>query len=530
MSRRGKSKRRRLDRRDRRRRGSFDQRGHRVGTQYNAARDVVINQPPSRHSPTPRQLRAPVGNFVGRDEELDHLVHAVTESIDGGRSAVLTIRGMGGIGKTELAYALAARISDRFPDAQIFLSLRGSTTAPLSAIRALHSILRAFDPASDLPDDVDAAQVNYRSLVNGRRTLVLADDANDAAQVRPLLPPAGSALIITSRSRFHVPGTMVLDLQTLPKVSAERLLTSVCPRIGPFAESLAGLCGYLPLALQVTAHLLQDDDLRNVVVHTEALRDERLRLLRDPMASVDDPQASVEASLRLSYDALSPLAQAALRQLSIFESDFGAEAAHHVISTDGGGGHSESDDRAAAKAALSELRRRSLLEHAETVDRYWLHDLVREFASDRLREQPEEARKAAGVRAAAWYAELSRVFVEESAPFTYDGAASSEQGSRGRRRLNRAKRGEADPGTLAVALTWFDIERENLLGAVRWAHVGEQWQLVCSLATHLSVFLRHRPARREWKEIQVLAIEAADHLNDLHYKAEAIGGLALVLI
>src|SRR5439155_11374835 len=139
---------------------------------------------------------------------------------------------------------------------------------------------------------------------------ILADDARDAAQVGPLLPPPGSALLVTSRNRFNLPGMAALDLEVLPQDEAEALLLKICPRVGESAARLAQLCGRLPLALRISAGLLANDRTLSVTRYLERQAGERARLahLRDP----DDPRLSVEASLHLSYDALDTLAQSVL--------------------------------------------------------------------------------------------------------------------------------------------------------------------------------------------------------------------------
>lgn len=212
----------------------------------------VIGQQVVQHAvplaPALHQLRAPVGDFVGRTAEIDQLVTTLST---GGGAAISGVRGLGGIGKTELAYAVAQRLADAFPDAQLVVELRGASAAPLTPEAALQTVIRAFEREAKLPDDLAQLQALYRDKLRGMRALILADDAKDAAQVRPLLPPAGCALLVTSRNRFTLPGMTALDLGTLPPDAAATLLREICPRIDAHAAPLATLCGYLPLVLKV---------------------------------------------------------------------------------------------------------------------------------------------------------------------------------------------------------------------------------------------------------------------------------------
>lgn len=336
------------------------------------------------------QLRAPVGDFVGREQEIDRLVQALSKAASAGAAAAIGgVRGMGGIGKTELAYTVAQRLAGHLRDAQLIVELRGASSTPLTPAQALQQVVRSFAREAQLPDELSQLQALYRSTLSGMRALILADDAMDAAQVRPLLPPQGCALLITSRHRFSLPGMAMIDLGTLPPEDAEKLLLEICPRIGEHASELAKLCGYLPLALRVSASLLANSS-RNVARYLEQLAAERLKHLSDP----DDPQTRVEASLHVSYDTLAPQAQQVLCQISVFAVSFDLAAAQAVAAIDGD-----------VAEALELLRRRSLLEWDATVERFNLHDLVRAFAAARLEDADavrlRHARYYVGVAATA---------------------------------------------------------------------------------------------------------------------------------
>lgn len=328
----------------------------------------VVRQAPL--APALHQLRAPVGDFVGRADALDQIVQALCQT--GGAATISGVRGMGGIGKTELAYAVAQRLTAHFPDAQLLVELRGASATPLSPVQALQTLIRAFEREAKLPNDLGQLQSIYRSLLTGKRVLILADDARDATQVRPMLPPHGCALLITSRQHFALPGMAALDLAALLPTEAEALLLGICPRIGSYAASLAKLCGSLPLALRVSASTLKENDDRDVGHFVDQLRTERLRHLSDA-DTPDDPAASVEASLRLSYDTLDPIAQAALCQLSVFPASFDREAALAIVAVAG-----------QVEEILWLLRRRSLLEWDAALERYNQHELLRVFGAERL--------------------------------------------------------------------------------------------------------------------------------------------------
>lgn len=334
---------------------------------------LPLPPPPAPHL---HQLRAPVGDFVGRQREVEELVVALQNTgTDGAVATIGGVSGMGGIGKTELAYVVAQKLKDTFFDGQLLVELRGVRN-PLTPEQVLQEILYAFEPEAKLPDSLTKLTVLYRSRLADKRILILADDAGYRKQIIPLMPPPGSALLITSRKRFTIPGMKAINLGIFPPKQAKVFLLKICPRIGKHAARLAKLCGYLPLALRVSAGLLEPDPSKDVVQYLEQLQQERLKHLSDPddPDDPDDPQASVEASLQLSYTSLDPSIQDALCQSSVFPTSFDLAAAKEIIIT-----------KEAIEEALGKLLRHCLLEWNQTTKRYNLHDLIHAFGATRLK-------------------------------------------------------------------------------------------------------------------------------------------------
>jgi Cdc6-like AAA superfamily ATPase len=141
------------------------------------------------------QLPPPPGDFTGRTAELEELMQA----IERGGVTISGLRGMGGIGKTALALKLAAELRERYPDAQIYLDLKGTSEKPLTTAEAMAHVVRAYHPTAKLPDDEAELAGLYRSVLDGQRALLLMDNAANAAQVAPLAPPASCVLLVTSR-------------------------------------------------------------------------------------------------------------------------------------------------------------------------------------------------------------------------------------------------------------------------------------------------------------------------------------------
>jgi len=227
---------------------------------------------PAGQSPTlpltvPRQLPGAIASFAGRTGELEELTAILDRDMAAGGTVVISaIDGTAGIGKTAVALHWAHRVADRFPDGQLYVNLRGFDPAgsPMEPAEAVRGFLDAFEvPTERIPINLEAQAALYRSLVSGRRLLVVLDNARDVGQVRPLLPGSpGCVVVITSRnhltSLITVEGARPLTLDLLPIEEAAELLAR---RLGSgrlaaeqqAVEEIIALCAQLPLALSIVA-------------------------------------------------------------------------------------------------------------------------------------------------------------------------------------------------------------------------------------------------------------------------------------
>jgi len=319
------------------------------------------------------QLRAPVGDFVGREREIDTLINALRRE---SRACITGISGMGGIGKTELALLVAERLRDNYPDAQFFINLQGTDANPRSPQEVMATCIRAFlGSETKLPEEPEQLLHLYRSQLDGKRVLLLLDNAADGAQVRPLLPPTGCAVLVTSRHSVALPGMTPLTLHPLTEEEARQLLLEITARAEPAAEQICKLCGYLPLALRAAGSLLATTLDLDPADYAVQLQDERSRLER---IGTEGVEISVAASFNLSYARLASEAAHVFRLLSVFPATFDA-AAEEVVCADEG------------HVQLSDLVRRSLVLFDEDTKRYRLHDLSRLFADTKLNVEERAA-------------------------------------------------------------------------------------------------------------------------------------------
>jgi tetratricopeptide (TPR) repeat protein/pimeloyl-ACP methyl ester carboxylesterase len=315
------------------------------------------------------QLPPPPADFTGREAELRDLHSAIAK----GGVHISGLQGQGGVGKTALALKLAAELGPNFPDAQIYLDLKGVSEKPLTAAEALSHLLRAFHPEAKLPEKERELLALFRHVLHDKRALLLMDNAKDAAQVKSLIPPEGCALLITSRFRFTLPGLHQRNLDTFRPDDATKLLLKIAPRIGPAAEPIAKLCGYLALALRLVATAIAEHIDLSPENYRQKLADEKQRLkLLD-----GTEEEGVEASITLSYNLLDDESKKRWRMLSVFPDTFDAPAAASVLGVETGAAADE------AKATLTRFLQYSMLEWDDATKRYRLHDLMRDFARER---------------------------------------------------------------------------------------------------------------------------------------------------
>lgn len=352
----------------------------------------------------PRQLPRAAGGFVGRVEELVRL-RSLLSPWDGGLpQAVITITGAPGAGKSALAIQAAQAAVHSFPDGQLYANLLGATPGVrrLTPVDVLGRLLRGLGvPGTAVPTEPDEAAAMLRDRLQGRRTLILLDDAAGPEQVRALLGlPAGNTVLITSRESFAMADDCEqIVLRSLGRSEAVTVLAKLVGAERIAAEQaevsrLVELCGGLPLALRLAAARLVERPDWGVADLVARLEDGR-RTLHE----LESGQITIRSSLELSYESLARsdgaqdlLAARVLCHLGVLHV---ATVTPEVVAALVG----ESAD--AVERALGRLVRAHLLESAEA-GRFRLHDLVRlftiELADSRLtpRAQRDALRGALG--------------------------------------------------------------------------------------------------------------------------------------
>jgi DNA-binding SARP family transcriptional activator len=467
----------------------------------------------------PHQLPPAIGDFIGRADELALLRGWACSGRLGprGTTVISAIVGKAGVGKTALALRVAHDLVPHFPDGQLYLDLSGRQVGePMRTTDALDQLLRALGVKRDaLPTRIEEQLACYRSLLADRRVLVVLDAASSADQVRPLLPGSPTSFVLVT-SRDTLGGLIVAEgahpvhLDTFTPDEAVELLARVAgaERVAgepEAADKIARRCGYLPLAVRLAAAKLAIDRRLSLSNQAAQLGDERQRLSTLTVGDVD-----IRASLASSFQALTASGRRMVSLLGLMAGpDFSVEAAAALA----GSGVDN------ARALLVTLVEASLLEVAPGSGRYRFHDLVRLYASeqaDALRDR-DHARR----RLAEWY---------------LDSANAAEQVlSMGRPRCalrRQARRQQAGPAGVSQALEWFEIERVNLVAAVRQAAAAAEpgmRSVSWMLADALWYFFRLRKYWADWQDTCQVGLATARAVGDRQAEAWMLSGFGVLL-
>ncbi len=453
----------------------------------------------------PRQLPAGPVQFTGRVAELNTLTGLLNEQGAGGTVVISAVGGTAGVGKTALAVHWAHRVAHRFPDGQLYANLRGFGPAgapadPAEAIRAFLETLGA--DRERIPVSLDGQAALYRSLLAGKRVLIVLDNARDASQVRPLLPASpGCLVLVTSRRQLAglaaVEGARLVNLDVLTAAEARELLTR---RLGPervaaepgAVDQIASLCAHLPLALAVAAARAAARPGFPLAALAAELADSAGLL---DALDAGDPGSSVRAVFSWSVPQLTGEATRIFRLLGLHPGpDIAVPAAASLA------GIAEAD----ARRLLGELTVAHLTaEHLP--GRYAFHDLLRTYAAEQAHyTDNEHERDAATGRMLDHY-----LHTAAHAALLLDPAKEPVV-------LAPPRPGTAAgrPADRRQALAWFEAERQVLLAALSVAAGSgfdtHAWQLAWAMAP----FLQPHGHWQEWAATQRTALAAATRLGD----------------
>lgn len=463
---------------------------------------VTETRPKPEHRTTPvRQLPPAVPNLAGREADLAWL-DDLSERAEAGETAVGVVSGTAGIGKSSLVVWWAHRSARRFPDGILFASLRGFDPhhPPLEPAELLTQFLLGLGvPVEGIPEQVHERIALYRSMIAGRRMLVILDNARSAEQVRPLLPPGSRSMtLVTSRSRLD--GLAVSNaaklrvLGTLAPGDAVRLIEELAGPAGfDLNHALARLCGYLPLALRIAGARLAASAQWSAQDLVDELGNERTRLAA---LDVDGPDDGVRAAFDVSFRGLPTDVANTFLRLGVVH---WVSAGSYLTAAIGGVTVAE------ARRHLRVLAAHNLL--AETGrDAFVPHDLVRlylrELAENELDATDREDVLSRSVRYYQAVADRARrLMLRIVDPLDFSGVLTDAQ--------------TPPMSGFSEAQDWFAAEWENLLEVLDAARAagrhGDVWRLARVAHTYRAVY----PLLDEWTRLVEMGIEAAERSGDV---------------
>ncbi|WP_194909174.1 ATP-binding protein [Catenulispora rubra] len=431
---------------------------------------------------------------------------------------MVVVVGTAGAGKTSLVMRFAHQVRASFPHGDLFVDLRGyDAGAPVPPTAALERFLRALGvPTSEIPQDLEDRAGLYRSLLAGRRMLVVLDNAATPGQIRPLLPGDGAPLVlVTSRSRLSGltarDGARRVSVGLLDQAGAVALIRAATSDYrssddsGQIAE-LAELCARLPLALRIAAE-------RAAARPFMALGDLVAELRSGPglwqaLSADDDQEAdAVRTVFAWSYRVLPGPAARAFRLLGLHPGpEFGSGAAAALL----GLPHQR------ARLMLDTLAGAHLLEQTSAA-RFQFHDLLRAFAADvAAADEPEDERQEAFRRLHEWYLHSARAasaLTQNVATDVVDAQAPPE----------------VEPerfGDYRQAVDWYAVEHTNLRGLIRSLEQAGDGGAVYRLAATIWPLTFTFGSADERLSTALAALRGARATDDLTAQARALRNVA----
>lgn len=434
-------------------------------------------------------LPTAVPDLVGRTEELERLRAAAVASADTPGGVVVSVVGHPGVGKTALAATAAHELRKEFDDGCFSIDLRGMDDSPVTPHSALAILLRALGvPLQQIPLSLSEQTSLFRSLLAGRRTMILLDNAADETQLRPLLArTTGCLTVITCRRALAgLESGRWIWLNALTRADATALLGTIAGadrvRAEPeAADELAELCGNLPLAVRIAGNRLASRPQWSIAHLVSLLRDEGTRL-----AALSAGDLRVRSAFEMSHRRLSDPARRVFRRLAVLPGpDFGVELA--AVAT----GLPEGQ----ARLYIDELVDANLLQTSVDDGRYSFHDLIRLFARERLEaeERPENLGKVRAEVVAYLIGTACR-----AAEWFHPEALDIDNGF-----TSRAQAGE-----------WLDREAPNWLTAYRWAARDGDHRRVVDMAEAMHWYSDFRKRQQPWDEVFELGVDSARALGE----------------
>ena len=479
---------------------------------------LVVKGPAEPDAAILHILPPDIGFFTDRTKQMRQATSYASRLIArrGQRStgALLVIDGMPGVGKTAFAVHVAHRLAPKFPDGQIFVRLHAHTPGqhPVEPGEALISLLRgAGVSAEQIPSDVEAKAAMWRDRIAARRVVLILDDASSSDQVLPLLPrTAECVVLLTTRRRLTaLADATPISLEVFDPVDSGRLLGKLAGRGATEqdpegADAIGRLCGYLPLAITLTAGRLKHHPNWQM---SDLVQD--LSATKNRVSRIQAENQSVAAAFDLSYRELPVQEQLLFRRLGLHPgAEFDAQAVAALADI----------PLNAAEEGLERLYVGHMIDEAAR-GRYRLHDLIRQHAANLADLDRQAERDSAVDRLIAYY---------------LSAAASADRHLARRSHTNKQLTPRVGPSYVPSfrspleANTWMERERDNLIAIANYSVLHGRTENTVALAIAMHGFLR---TSGHWDQALALhrtALAVARAAGDQLGEAETLNNLGVI--
>ena len=458
-------------------------------------------------------LPADIHEFTGRQREVAEICRRHSTPARGTAVTISTIVGMPGVGKTRCAIHVAHRLRRQLDEIQLYIDLRGRSPGqqPIEPGAALGVLLHMLGVAAPrIPPPVEARAALYRARLDGRRAIVVLDNAASAAQVLPLLPGSPTChVLITSRRALAIDGAEQVSLDVFHPDEAVALLRRIVgdarvAREPDAAAEIAELCGYVPLAVAVAARRLRNRREWQLADLVRRLLDDRARI-----GELRVCDRAVHRVFDVSYKQLSPAARRLFRRLGLHPGgEVTADSAAVLLGT----------SAAEADGVLETLLEEHLVEEVSP-GRLRPHDLLLAYARWRAEhDEPPEHRTDAVRRILTWYlrcaAAADRLLAPHRRPVAPDGGYLVDL---------------PHFADYQQALAWCEAERPNLVRAVTVAETHGLDTVAWQLPQALYTFFYLRRHWDDWLGTFRIALAATRRLADPAAEAWVLDGLGVAL-
>ncbi|PQJ12982.1 hypothetical protein CJD36_004355 [Flavipsychrobacter stenotrophus] len=462
----------------------------------------------------PNTLPRAIPNFIGRKEQILELRKAIEDNFHSPTPAVVisSIDGMPGVGKTALAVHLAHTLTPEFPDAQLYIDCYGYTEGqePLTSEQILDSLLFALGvPIHSIPKNVSEKSAIWKSELAGKRAIILIDNVKTQKQVEPILPGTpGKLVLVTSRNRLTgLVGSYPLQLDVLNEEDSIELIQKVRGHV-PHKEAFGLLsdivrqCGYLPLALNIVAGRWRRHS-RDIINNEIELHKRSAKL-----AGLQSSHfALVNEVFELSYGSLSQNEQKMFQMMGVYPGlnfTVGACAAMLCLPIE------------TAQELVEYLVEESLVVET-SLERYRLHDLLREFSRNKYRATGDnDGENKAILQLIDYYLHLLRNANNILYPNQF----------RVKIELGDDINNREDHPSIELALAWFEDEIDNLFAILQFAF-KRKWDIkYWQLSQMMAGYLKRSISSFRVIEIHSNAFNFSETSNDLEMKASSLTELA----